>query len=253
MLTQKNIRTQRKNELEIRRILEELWDNALLIVLTGIVVGFVFILFTQLFISEEYEAGTRLFVLSKHSQTAVSSSDMESSISLTQDYIEVIRSRTVLERVISEGDLDMSFEEFLPTVTAIASVDTSIISITVLAEDPYLAAEIADSISYISMDVIRQVMEVETITVIEPAEIPDSPEGTSLVRNGLTGGIIGLFISIIAIVWKTLTDTAIRDSNDVRYYLGLDTLGSIPLSNMDKAKTNKAKRTRRNHAGKNII
>lgn len=253
MYIQENIRTQRKNELELRRILGGLWDNALLIALSGILIGFAFILFTQLFISAEYESGTKLFVLSRHSQTAVNSSDMESSVSLTQDYIEVIRSRTVLERTISELDLDMSYEELLAEVTVAATVDTSIISITVTAEDPYLAAEIVDKISNVSKEVIRQVMDVETITVIEPPEIPDSPESPSLVRNGLVGGMTGILLSMIVIIWRTLIDNAIRDSSDIRYYLGLETLGSIPLTGTDTVKTKKVRRTRKKHAGKNII
>lgn len=253
MYIQENIRSQRKNELELRRILRGLWDNALLIVLSGILLGLVLILFTKLFIPPEYEAGTKFFVLSRHSQTTVSISDMESSASLTQDYIEVIRSRTVLERTISELGLDMSYEELLKEVTATATIDTSIISISVTAEDPYLVAEIADKISDISMEVIRQVMEVETIHVIEPAEIPDSPEGPSLARNGVVGGMTGILLSMLVVIWRTLIDNALWDSNDVRYYLGLDTLGSIPFIGNDTVKTNKARRKRRKHAKKNII
>ena len=44
MYIQENIRSQRKNELEQRRILRGLWDNALLIVLSGILLGLVLIL-----------------------------------------------------------------------------------------------------------------------------------------------------------------------------------------------------------------
>lgn len=247
MFRQDNVKGQGKNELELKNIFEGLWDNGLIIVLIGIITAFIFILFTQLFISPEYESETSLFILSKQSQTSVNSSDIEFSESLTQDYIEIIQSRTVLERTISELNLNMSFEELLPEVLVVSPINTSIVSITVSTDDPYLSAEIADKIADISMEVIHQAVDAGTIYVLEPAEISTSSENPSLVKNGVIGGMAGCLISSLFIIWRILTNTVIRDSNDVRYYLGLETLGSIPLSNI-----NHIKRTRKKHAEKNI-
>lgn len=247
MFRQDNVRSQEKKELELKKIFEGLWDNALIIVLIGIITAFIFILFTQMFISPEYESETSLFILSKQSQTSVNSSDIELSESLTQDYIEIIQSRTVLERAISELDLNMSFEELLPEVLVVSPINTSIVSITVSTEDPYLSAEIANRIADISMEVIRQVVDVGTIYVLEPAEISLSSDNPSLVKNGIIGGMAGCMISSLLIIWRILTNTVIRDSNDVRYYLGLETLGNIPLLSI-----NNMKRKRKKHAEKNI-
>lgn len=247
MVKQNGVETRQKKELGLGKIFEAIWDKSVIIILSGIIIAFVLILFTQLFIEPEYEAESKLFVLARQSQTSVNSSDMEASDSLTQDYIEFIRSRSVLEGTISQLELEMTYEDLLSNVIVVAPVNTNIISITVSANEPYLAAELANRISETSMEMIRQVMNVDTVEVLDSAEIPSSSESPSLTRNGIVGGMLGILLSVIAVIWKKLADNTIKDRDDVKYYLNLELLGIIPLSNREKTK-----RKRKNHEEKII-
>lgn len=233
-LKMKKKRSQKRLELDLEIIFQDIFDKFIIIILAGIITAFIFILFTQLFIVPEYESQTKLFVLSKQSSASVTSSDMESSASLTQDYVEVIQSRTVLEKTISDLNLDMTYDELQSGLLVTSSVDTRIITVETTAEDPYTAASIADKICSISMRIIQETMEVETINIIEPAEIPLTSVRPSLTKNGLIGGITGIIFISACFVIRRLTDTTIKNSQDVKYYLGLETLGSIPLSETKK-------------------
>lgn len=224
-----NYQTRRRSELELGRILEELWDKAVLIILTGAITAFLIMLGTQLFGTPQYEARAKLFVLAKQSRTAVTSSDMEASTSLTQDYAELIKSRTVLEQAIAKLELDMRYEELLGMVTVTVPVDTRVMSVTVVSRDPYLSAFAANTICDIASRQIRQVMDVETINMVERADIPVQSSGPGLMRSGLAGGMAGILLAVLAVTVRTLTDSRIRDRQDVKYYLGLETLGTIPL------------------------
>lgn len=229
MLMSENYHTKRRSELELGKILEEIWAKAVIIVLIGAISAFLVMLGTQIFGVPKYEAQTKLFVLAKQSRTAVTSSDMEASTSLTQDYMELIKSRTVLEQTIAELGLDMRYEELLGMLTVTTPVDTRVISIGVSSKDPYLSAFAANTICDIASSQIRQVMNVETINVVERADIPVQPTGPGLMASGLMGGMVGILLALAAVTVRTLTDSRIRTSRDVKYYLGLEILGSIPI------------------------
>lgn len=58
-------------------------------------------------------------------------------MSLTKDYAELIKSRTVTEGVIAQLNLDLTHEELLKKMAVDSATDTRILSITVTDADPY--------------------------------------------------------------------------------------------------------------------
>ena len=52
-------------------------------------------------------------VLSKQDNNTLTQQDMQTSLSLTKDYAELIKSRTVTEGVIAQLNLDLTHEELL--------------------------------------------------------------------------------------------------------------------------------------------
>lgn len=88
-----------------------------------------------------------MYVLSKQdSSNTVTSGDLQASSLLTKDYAELIQSRQVVETVIAQLNLDLTYEQFLKKLTVTTQNDTRILSITVKDEDPYMASQIADAI-----------------------------------------------------------------------------------------------------------
>ena len=77
-------------------------------------------------------------------------------------------------------------------------------------------------------------MGIEPIHVIEAAEISIYSSSPSLKWNGLIGGVIGILLSSAVIILFRIIDTGIKNRNDVNHYLGLELLGSIPLSQSKK-------------------
>ena len=74
----------------------------------GIMTALGTFLITQLFITPKYESTTKIYILNKQENNAVTYSDIQLGTQLTKDYAELIQSRFVLEEVVQGMGLDLS-------------------------------------------------------------------------------------------------------------------------------------------------
>lgn len=227
---------QRNDELEIDlwEIIRVLWSRALVIILSGIVLALVAIVGTKLFITPQYQSTTRMYVLAKQNNDTLTNSDLQTSTLLTNDYAELIQSRTVTEAVIAQMNLDLTHEELLAKLEVTVPADTRILTISVTDPDPYMARDLANTIRDTASEHIQQVMDVEAVNVADEANIPEQPVSPNTMRNGLIAGVLGCVIAVAVILIQYLTNDTIKTSEDVERYLQLSTLGMIPLDDNEK-------------------
>ncbi len=67
-----------------------------------------------------------------------------------------------------------------------------------------------------------------TLTIVEPAELPTAPIGTSKTRTLLLVGAIGLILSAGTAYLLSYLDDTLKTPADVKRTLGLTTLGAVP-------------------------
>lgn len=216
-----------------------------MIILSGILLGVLSIIGTMLFITPKYESTTKIMVLNKQDNNTLTSADMQTSTQLTKDYAELIQSRTVLEGVIAQLNLDMTYKEMLNKVSVETSSDSRIVSISVTDEDPYTASEIANAVRDMAAEHIQSVMDIEAVNVVDTANIPNEKASPSLAKNGVIGGLLGVIIAMAAVIIIYLTNDTIKVEEDVERYLGLSVLGSIPFSEKESRSKKKKSRKRR--------
>ena len=234
-------------EVDLGEIFSLLLSRIWLILLCGILAAAIAVIGTMLFITPQYRSTTKMYVLTKQDNSTLTNSDMQISTLLTKDYAELIKSRTVIEGVIARQQLDLTYEQLLQKVSVDTTTDTRIISINVMDEDPYTAAQIADAVRDLAADHIQSVMDTQAVNVVDYANIPSKKASPSLTRNGMIGGILGVLLMMVIVIAVHLSNDTIVTQEDVERYLGLSVLGSIPLSTTDKKPDRKKKRkTERN-------
>ncbi len=81
-----------------------------------------------------------MLVLTKET-TLSSLADLQIGSQLTKDYNILITSRTVLQDVVDELNLDMTYKELKRAHHSRESSDTRILSITAIDKDPEMAKE----------------------------------------------------------------------------------------------------------------
>lgn len=219
-------------EIDLGEVFHLLLSKLGIIILSGIVFCLVAVMGTMLLITPKYESTTKIVVLSK-----------QDSSTLTKDYAELIKSRTVTEGVIAQLGLDMTHEQLLSKLSVDTPTDTRVVSITITDTDPYTAAEIANAVRDIASKHIQQVMDIKAVNVVETANIPDSPSSPSAAKNGMLGGMFGILLAAAIVIIVYLTNDTVKTPEDVEKYLGLSVLGTIPyVSKLGKKSKKKKKR-----------
>lgn len=221
--------------IDLFEVFQVIWHWLWLIVLVALACGTAAYAFSKFVLPEEFESTTKIYVLDKSGAGGTNSqstySDLQVGMQLTKDYVELIKSRTVLEAVMKDNHLDQTYtyEQFAGTVNVQTPTDTRIVTITVTNHDPALAQKLADDIRKRSGELIINTMQIDAVNTYEKANYPDRKSAPSCGRWAVVAALIGaLAVSAIVIVRYLLDDT-IKTSDDVEKYLGLSNLALIPF------------------------
>lgn len=216
-------------EIDLKQIMFVLFNKILFIILSGIIVGAIAFLISQYLLVPKYVSTAKLYIINRQTEGVITSQDLTSSSQLTQDYKELIVSRIVIEKVISDLDLPYKYEQFKGKLSVDTPVDTRILAITIKDKDPYTAKKIADKMADVSVDTIGSVMESERANIIDYGNLPLRPVSPNIFRNTVAGVGIGVILSITIILFIFFIDDSIKSEDDIERYLGISTLGVIPI------------------------
>lgn len=233
--------------IDLGELFGVLWNKAYIIILAGIVLAFAAFAWTQLFITPKYTATTSMYMLTKtDGSSGVTSTDLQTGTQLTQDYMELAKSRSVLEKVIATLNLDMTAEELGSSITTENTENTRILTIKVENEDPELARDIANALREAASNKIKDIMDIDAVNTIEEANLPTSPSSPSVMKNTAIGAFLGILLSAGIIILIFILDDTVKTPDDVENYLGLNVLTSIPIQEgEEKVKRTKRRTTRR--------
>ena len=184
--------------------------------------------YTKVMVTPLYKATSTIYILGNKTEDNVNVSDLQVGSQLTKDYQELIKKRSVLEPVIKELGLDMSYEGLRGSVEVNNAQDTRFLEISVSNPDPELAAKISDEIAKTTIIKVADVMRTDKPSLVEKAHVPTSPVSPNLMKNVVLGALLFAIIAVAVIVVKYLLDDTVKDEEDVMKYLGLNTLASLP-------------------------
>lgn len=247
---EKNVMVNKEYEDEINVDLAELlltiWQKMYLVILVGIVCAGIAYMGTKIFITPLYTSTTKMYVLSKQDEgTAITYSDLQTGTQLTKDYMELVTSRPVLDKVIDKLNLEISAEDLKRTITVDTPEDTRILVVSVENADPELAKKIADEIREAVSIQIKSIMAVESVNTVEEANLPEKKSSPNTLQNTMLGGVIGCILVIGVISLLYILDDTIKTPDDVEKYLGLNVLTSVPINNRKKQGKSRSKKGKR--------
>ena len=241
-------------EIDLLELIRVLWSRVWMIILTSIAGLAIAAAVTILLIKPVYTSTATMYVLTK-STSITSLADIQMGTQLTQDYMVVITSRPVVETVISNLGLNMSYGGLKSSITVNNPANTRFLEVTVRNNDAFLAKKIVDELANVSARSMAEVMDTQPPNIMDYGQIPNSPASPSLVKNSVIGAMLGFILACGIIIIMYLMNDSIKTSEDVEKYLGINTLGLIPLEEgVSKKKTRgkdaTARKNRRHSAEK---
>lgn len=202
--------------------------------------------YTIFLVTPMYSASSMIYVLSRTTESNALS-DVQLGTQLTNDYKIFIKTRLVIEQVIENTGVNMSYEQLANAVTVSNPTDSRILTITVTNPDPATAQLLANEIASVTADT-SDVTGAERPSIVEEAVLPEAPVSPSLTRNCALGGIAGLAIACVVIIVLYLLNDTIKSEEDIERHLHLTTLGVIPMKNGRGSK--KKQQTTKKRGGK---
>lgn len=185
---------------------------------------------TNFLLKPVYEVSTTLIVSSTSSTDKnVNNESTDISDRLILTYGEVIKSRAVLESVISRLNIPISYEELYKCIDVSIADGTQIINVKVESKNPKEAAKIANEIpKVLSTDSKTLIQDSRGVDVVDHAIVPKKPINNNIIINTIIGGIFGFVLGIFILIIKSYSDDKIKTPLDIDSSLGWRLLGVIP-------------------------
>ena len=215
-------------EIDVLYLLRKLWSRKFFIIFIALAVGIIALLGSIFFIKPKYTSTTRIYVVSRSSDSSLTNQDLQAGSYLVNDYKEVITSNEVLSSVISQENLSLSTTELSNMISVNIPTDTRVISISVEDTNAQEASDIANTIREVAAEKIKSVTKVDDVTTLEAAEVASKPSSPNIKRNAALGALVGGFLAIVGILVLEVLDDRVRRPEDVEEVLGMTLLGVVP-------------------------
>lgn len=198
------------------------------IVLTTLATTVFAALYTLFLVTPMYQSTTEMLVTQSSSEnTMVSQSDISTSISLINTYEDIIRNNVILDPVSDDLDLDMTTGALRESITVQSQANSQVFSIRAEHENPYQAAEIANTTADIFQDQIYDIMNVDNVTIISEATPNLNPASPNNTLNIIIGFLLGAMIGVGLVFLKELTDTTVKTEEYIEQSTGWVNLGHV--------------------------
>ena len=190
-------------------------------------------LYTVRFIPKRYTAVSRMYMISASSDSVVDLSDLNIGASLSNDYVELMKSRPVINGVIQSLGLEYTYDELVQMIDLSVVSNTRIIRISVTSTDPEEAMMIANQMARTAKAQLPVVMDAPSPSIAEEAVLPTVKSSPSLSRNVLMGALLCLVAVLGVLTFLYMMDDTIKTPEDLEKEFGFMPMTVIPEGNIE--------------------
>lgn len=215
--------------ISIKDIFKTLKKRWKLIMLLTLIAALISGTISYFLLTPVYQSSTQILVNQKQPENQLDSTQIRSNIDMINTYSVIIKSPAILGKVIDQLELDHSVEQLSEKITINSQENSQVFSLTVQDSNPTKAVEIANTVSETFQKEIKDIMNVDNVSLLAKAEIKGNP--TPVKPNPLLNIVIAVVVGLIAGVGLAFIleymDNTIKDEDDIERLLGLPILGSI--------------------------
>lgn len=203
-----------------------------ILIICGVVVIFVIGVFTyDKSIKKPLYTTYTTIILTKSNEaqtgTTITQNDILLNQKLVETYTKIIKSKLVLDQVISETGITYTAEELGQNVAVEAYENTEMLKISVTDSDPELSASIANSIAQVFSGEVAKIYQMNNISVIDIAQVPEEVSNNTLTRDFFIALFISIFGSIGVIFIIYYFDDSIKLTDDLEEEIGMPVIAKV--------------------------
>ncbi|RNC29188.1 MAG: putative capsular polysaccharide biosynthesis protein YwqC [Candidatus Dichloromethanomonas elyunquensis] len=222
-----------EQELDLLQYWEVLKKRWILVVSIPILAGLISGIISFYVLKPVYQASTTLIVGKKTTDNGAQQQLLDYSVlmanqQLAKTYGAIVKSRTVEENVIRILNLSVKPEVLDNNISVDQVKSTEVLEISILDQNPYLAAQIANAITEEFSQKVIEIKKVDSVSILDKAVPPDKPVKPNKELTIFIAFAVGFMISMGLVFLLEFLDNTLRTQKDVEKILGLPVLGSIP-------------------------
>lgn len=209
-----------------KTILRRIW----IVILAGLLAASVGLVLSAVIIEPEYSSTIKLYVnnISASGNSNISSSQIDAAQKLVNTYREVLHSKPTYEQILEKSEVPYNTEQLSKMIVSGSSNMTEVMYVTVTTHDPYEAATIANCIAEVLPLRISQVIDGASVQIVENATPNLNKVSPSITQYTVIGLLLGIVISVAALVVVALMDNKIHDEEYVIQTYDCPILAKIP-------------------------
>lgn len=240
-----------EKELDVSYILHTI-GHWFLLILLFVIIGGGTAIFYNYGAPIKYQSNTTLYVEPGVNANSVDYQGILTNQRMVKTYAEIIKSRSVINKVIKELNMDVTYKEFTENLTVNVSTDTQMITIYFKDTDKNLARDVANTLANIFIEDVKEKLNVTNISVIDEAIIAKNPVEPKIILNIAIGIAAGAAVGLMLAFLLESMDNKIKTHEDVKKYLKIKTLGVVPHNSIDNEVNGKKKKYVKPVGGVNI-
>ena len=202
-------------------------------------------LITHFAITPKYTATAKMYMVSSSSQSVVDLTDLNIGQTISGDYVELLKTRPIVEGVIQEQNLQYSYKELVGMIDLSIINNTRIIQINVTSTDKREAMDIANALAEKGVTELPKLMETPEPHIAEYAIVPVNKSSPSLTKNTMIGALLALLAMLAVFTVQFLMDDTFKYAEDIEKEFGVMPLTVIPEGKIDGLESSDAKVSRR--------
>lgn len=179
-----------------------------------------------------YESTATLYILRQDDKkNGNDTSDFTLALNVVTDCNYLLKSHAVIDDVIDELNLDMSYATLRSCINTSNPEGTRILEVRVESSSPKLSKEIVDAVCEIGAQKIEDAMGFQQVNLYEYGIYNESPIGLT---GYITYFIIAIITAILAYTFLLLIylfDDRITTDEEIEKHLNLHVIGDIPYLN----------------------
>ena len=218
--------------MSLSELIDLLRAHLRFIVVIPVVLALFTCLFCWGFMPDVYTAEVSIYALAKTSMNdssgnSVTYNDLSASQLLANDFAELAQNDQIREdtaRSLGLTNLDGC------EVNIKSSSTTRVIKVGVTAEDPRLAADVANELTSQISQTATRVMDLDAVNVINPAKAPTQPSGPARKKYAVISIPVGFLLAVAIVILRDILDTRVHSGSEIEEMLGVSVIGHVPVS-----------------------
>ena len=221
-------------EINLKETLIIIWNKKIRILLVTAIFILLGALYSYKYIMPEYTSSATLVLATSEGKAdnetnTITTTDITLNSKLVSTYSELLKTKDVLRRVISNLRLKVEEEELRENISVSSVKDTELIKISVTSEDSSEASEIANEMANVFIEKVAEIYNINNVHIVDKAEINTEPTNINHVKDIVIFAIIGSAISILSAFISNKLDITVKTAEEVEKQFRVQVLASTPL------------------------